>query len=126
MGLIKGYLTDKIADQYIIIKDIIKDLDSHVEPLVKGLVPTDTFIDLFLPGPRFRNLPKLRDLEPLSMEELLEIEAEYDSIIRDLNFFKIKPDRKESIENSLKLIKFIEKSRKKGELLVEYDLSSKF
>lgn len=120
-GFIRGYLVSSLEDKYLEIVERLKELPNSVEKLCEGVFPSDMFMPLFFPGKRFLTPPKRPDFESMELEEQLALLEDYEQLLRDTRFYETKPERKLYLENSLKLIKFVEKARKKGEIIVPVD-----
>jgi len=120
----RGYIEDEIVSRYrdieLRLKDHLKDMAAIVEVgNVHGMIPIDVLADLFFPGVRYRNSVKLVDLNSLSFEELVDRLDRLDGLIRDLTFYKQPVKRKLVLEDSLKLVRLIEKSKRRGSLSFE-------
>lgn len=120
----RGYVEDYIVDRY---RDIERNLKNHIDEMAKvveagnvhGMIPKEILQDLFFPGSRFRDSVKLVDLNTLSFDELVERADRLDQLIRELTFYKLPVKRKLMLEDSFKLLRLIEKSKRKGSLSFE-------
>ena len=120
----RGYLEDYIVDRY---RDIERNLNKHLDEMaaivqegnVHGMIPKEVLQDLFFPGSRFWDSVKLIDLNTLSFEDLVERADRLDQLIRELTFYKHPVKRKLMLEDSFKLLRLIEKSKRKGSLSFE-------
>lgn len=121
----RGYLEDRIVDQYREIELCLKShLDDFSDILHKGQVhpvqiPKDFLRTLFFPGLKFLQPVKLVDLNTLSFEELVERVDKLDQLKREFLFYKLPVNRKLVLEDSFKLLRLIEKSKRKGSLSFE-------
>jgi len=86
---------------------------------VHGMIPEDVLHNLFFPGNRYRSSVKLIDLGLLDFEGLVERADRLDQLIRELTFYKQPVTRKLMLEDSFKLLRLIEKSKRKGSLSFE-------
>jgi hypothetical protein len=122
---IRGYMEDRIVDLHTDLQLILK---SHVSALQEefgiiqgyGLLPEYMIESLFFPGLKYIRPVKLVDLDTLSFEELCARVDKLESIYRDFTFYKLSVNRKLQLEDSFKLLRLIDKSRKKGSLSFEY------
>jgi len=123
----RGYIEDYIVDRYraieLVLKNHVDEMSAIVEVgNVHGMIPKEYLHDLFFPGTRYRDSVKLVDLDSLEFEDLVGRADKLDQLIRELTFYKIPVKRRLMVEDSLKLIRLIEKSKRKGSLA--FDLRS--
>jgi hypothetical protein len=120
----RGYVEDYIVDRY---RDIEQLLKTHIDEMAKiveagnvhGMIPKEILQSLFFPSSRFLEPVKLIDLNTLSFEELVERADRLDQLIREFTFYKLPVKRKLMLEDSFKLLRLIEKSKKKGSFTFE-------
>lgn len=120
----RGYMEDYIVDRYkeieLLLGHYLDDLCDVVnQGSVHGLFPKEVLRPLFFPRLRERDYLKLVDLNTLSFEDLVARADRLDQIIRELTFYRQPPKRKLILEDSMKLIRLIEKSKRKGSLSFE-------
>jgi hypothetical protein len=121
---VRGYLEDRIVDLYGVIE---KHLKSHIDELndiirdgaVDGYIPKEMLKPLFYPGLRFLVPVKLVDLDTLSFTELCERVDTLEQLVREFIFYKVPVKRALVLEDSFKLLRIIEKSKRKGSLSFE-------
>jgi len=121
----RGYIEDKIVDQWYkiesILKTYIKDFqicfDSNNSIGLR--IPESVIQSLFYPGLKYIKPAKLIDLNNLSFEELIDRVDHLEQIIREFEFYKLPVKRKLVLEDSFKLLRLISKSRRKGSLSFE-------
>lgn len=110
-------------DVFFKLKSLNKDLSFCEEILAivrkgnltdPGFVKED-IIELFFPNLEFRG-PRLDDLD---FEGLLEYFDYLSSVLRNLQFYKQTVERRMIAEDSLKTLRFIEKSKRAGSLSFE-------
>lgn len=124
-GFVRGYMVSKLEDTYLALVLALKEMESNVDALCDGVCDSDTFISLFFSGKRFKSKVPRPDFESMALVDQISLLEEYEQWLRDCTFYKAKPEPRLSLENSLKTISFIEKSRKKGEIIVPLDQVSR-
>jgi hypothetical protein len=117
----RGYLEDRIVDQYKIVERVRKSYLTEIQNFFgsyerNGLLPQDLFTTLFYPGLKFIKSVQLVDLNTLSFEDLVDRIDHLDQIIRDYTFYRAPVERKEVLDDSFKLLRIIMKSRRRGSL----------
>jgi hypothetical protein len=121
VGFVRGFLEDRIVDLtkeiFLIFK---KGSETGLVPYFGDIIPQDLLQSIFYPGTRYLDKPKLVDLNQLDEAQLLDRISSLEGLLRDLEFYKqTKVRRKLEVENSLKLLSLVERSKRKGSISIE-------
>lgn len=118
-GYARGYLEDDIVLLQRSLKENCKDLGCSLFSEFLEQVPRSLLIDLFYPGKMFRTPIKSRDLMEMSIPDLLEYQKKLMLHLKLFRFWETKNLNNVPIENSLKTLEFLAKSKKAGSLVME-------
>jgi len=119
-GFFRGFLEDSI----VAIQDVILKTQSQgalsftIFEMLQHRVPLLMLEMLFYPGVRYQTKLKRVDLFPLDLEGLVKLLASLENLKRDVFFYKGKVSRVETLENSLKVLKNLERSKSHGSISV--------
>lgn len=119
----RGYLEDQIVDLRFKLKDLDKSRKYIAEfhnLIIKGSIVNPGFLEEELSNLFFQNISYDRvDLDTLDVPQLMDHLDHLSNALKARYFFKEMPDRKVHVEDSLKLLRMIEKSKRAGSLSFE-------
>jgi hypothetical protein len=119
----RGYLEDKIVSLKFKLKDLDKSkqfIDEFGKFILNGCIIDPGFSKDELSSLFFQNLHYDKiDLDTLDVSQLLDLLDHLSNALKERYFFKEIPDQKVHVEDSLKLLRLIEKSKRAGHLSFE-------
>jgi len=112
----RGYLTDRIAELLLEMsrKGYLDKVKQECGSVFGPPIPGD-ILDILFYWERYRVTPKIgKAFDILPIEDLLVMYDEYMQMKRDFEFYKLNTSHKPKLDNGLKLLSFLERSKKVG------------